>query len=68
MINKIADLALVYGAASGGTVVTADLVEEVLRDGLVLSAPDIPAETGTAPDRPARLVLAHEKDARRDLP
>tara|TARA_B100000378_G_scaffold227241_2_gene191501 strand:- start:10056 stop:10967 length:912 start_codon:yes stop_codon:yes gene_type:complete len=68
MINKIADLALVYGAASGGTVVTADLVEEVLRDGLVLSAPDIPAETGAAPDRPARLVLAHEKDARRDLP
>ena len=59
MINKIADLALVYGAASGVSVVTADLVKEVLDDGLVLSAPE--------PERPARLVLAHEKDARRDL-
>lgn len=58
MINKIADLALVYGAASGQKIVTVDLVDEVIDDGLILAA---------APE-PARLVLAHEKESTRDTP
>lgn len=56
MINKIADLALVYGAAADQKVVTVDLVDEVLGDGLILAA---------APE-PTRLVLAHEQQIKRD--
>ena len=59
MINKIADLGLVYAAAAGGTVVTADLIDELISDGLVLVAAPEPEPAG----RPARLVLAHDKPA-----
>lgn len=69
LINKIADLALVYGAAAGRTVVGADIVDELLRDGLILVAPEEPpAGPAPAPERPARLVLAHEQEIRRDKP
>lgn len=76
MINKIADLALVYGAASGSPAVGADIVDELIRDGLILAAPPEPALSesarpestpgSTLPDRPARLVLAHEQEVKRD--
>ena len=70
MINKIADMALVYGAASGRRVVGADIVEELLRDGLILTAadpiPESPAGGPPTADRPARLVLAHEQEVKRD--
>lgn len=76
MINKIADLALVYGAASGRPVVDEGIVDEVLRDGLILTAPDPAAPNpgsrehgprdATPPERPARLVLAHEQEVKRD--
>jgi general secretion pathway protein A len=65
MINKIADLALVYGAAADRRVISADLVDEVISDGLVLQAAPEP------PERSARLVLAHEKDMKdikREMP
>lgn len=65
MINKIADLALVYAAAAGSPAVGADLVDELIADGVILIAapePDAPAERST------RLVLAHEKEIRRDVP
>lgn len=62
MINKIADLALVYGAAADRKVIGADLIDELIRDGLILAAAPEPAE------RPARLVLAHEQEVKRDLP
>lgn len=61
MINKIADLALVYGAAGGHQCVTADVVDELIADGLILTAQ--PFERP-----PARLVLAREAEAKRDLP
>lgn len=57
MINKIADLGLVYAAAEGGDVVTAALIDELIADGLVLIAAPEPGFDA----RPARLVLAHEK-------
>lgn len=62
MINKIADLALVYGAAAGRTVISADLVDELIRDGLILTVPSEPGE------RTTRLVLAHEQEVKRDTP
>jgi general secretion pathway protein A len=61
MINKIADLVLVYGAAADLHLLSADLVDEVINDGLVLTAPE-PSERST------RLVLAHEKDMKREMP
>jgi general secretion pathway protein A len=61
MINKIADLVLVYGAAADLQVLSSDLVDEVINDGLVLTAPE-PSERST------RLVLAHEKDKKREMP
>lgn len=60
MINKIADLGLVYGAAAGVDVVGADLIDELINDGLVL----ISAPEPLAGDR--RLVLAHENEIKRD--
>lgn len=98
LINKIADLALVYGAASDLQVVGADIIDELMRDGLILMAapePDLPGAAGpeasgsdtagppspgpgcakagflpgsTLPERPARLVLAHEQEVKRDVP
>ncbi|MFD2816963.1 hypothetical protein ACFSYD_25080 [Paracoccus aerius] len=62
MINKIADLALVYGAAADRQSVGADIVDELIRDGLILTAAPEP----TLPERPARLVLAHEQEVKRD--
>lgn len=62
MINKIADLALVYGAAGGRMVVTADLVDELIGDGLILT----PRTEGS--ERPVtRLVLARDQEVRRDI-
>jgi general secretion pathway protein A len=72
MINKIADLALVYGAAADRHVLGADIVDELIRDGLILTAapePTLPEPAlpgPTLPDRPARLVLAHEQEVKRD--
>lgn len=61
MINKIADLALVYGAASGNQCVTADVIDELIADGLILTAQPF--------ERPlARLVLARDAELKRDLP
>lgn len=60
MINKISDLALVYGAASDRQVVSADVVDELIADGLILTA------RHDLPDRPARLVLAREQEIKRD--
>ncbi|MBK4218142.1 AAA family ATPase [Paracoccus caeni] len=54
MINKIADLTLVYGAAADVEAVTVELVDEVIGDGLILIAAPEPV----LPER--RLVLAHE--------
>lgn len=67
MINKIADLALVYGAVADRRVIPVELIEELIRDGLVLTAAPEPGERG------ARLVLAHEqpahdKEVKRDIP
>lgn len=64
MINKIADLALVYGAAAGRGVVGADIVDELIRDGLILTVDPEPAPA----ERPTRLVLAHEQEIKRDAP
>ena len=65
MINKIADLALVYGAAADRKVISADLVDELIADGLILhTAPDPEPHPG---DRPARLVLAPDPHSKRDL-
>lgn len=80
MINKIADLALVYAAAAGSSAVGAGLVDELIADGVILiAAPEPEAPEPRMPDprapgppapqeRGARLVLAHEKDIRRDVP
>ncbi|MBU2958950.1 AAA family ATPase [Paracoccus sp. C2R09] len=63
MINKIADLALVYGAAADQKVVKAELIDELIADGLILVPQSAPA-----PDQPqARLVLAHEPGPKRDF-
>lgn len=62
MINKIADLALVYGAAADRYVIGADIIDELIRDGLILTAAPEP----TLPERPTRLVLAHELEVKRD--
>lgn len=62
MINKISDLALVYGAASDRQVVSVDVVDELIADGLILTA------RHDLPDRPARLVLAREQEIKRDTP
>ena len=62
MINKIADLALVYGAAAGRKAVGADIVDELIRDGLILTAAPEPP----LPKRSKRLVLAHEQEVKRD--
>lgn len=61
VINKIAELALVYAAAAQRKDVSVDLIDELIHDGLILPAAREPA------DRKARLVLAHEKDAKRDI-
>lgn len=61
MINKIAELALVYGAAADRSTVSADLIDELIHDGLILPAAREPGE------RTARLVLAHETDAKREI-
>lgn len=74
MINKIADLALVYAAAAGSASVSADLVDELIADGVILIAapepgaagPEIPRPETTA-ERGARLVLAHENEIKRDI-
>lgn len=62
MINKISDLALVYGAASDRQVVSVDVVDELIADGLILTA------RHDLPDRPARLVLSREQEIKRDTP
>ncbi len=65
MINKIADLALVYGAAADRHVVSRDLVDELIADGLILQTrPDPDPDAG---DRLPRLVLAPDPQTRRDL-
>lgn len=64
MINKIADLALVYGAAAARPSVGLDIIDELIRDGLILTAAPEP----TLPERSARLVLAHEQEVKRDAP
>lgn len=56
MINKISDLALVYGAAAGLEVVTAPLIDELIEDGLILMP-----RTADRDDR-SRLVLARSPD------
>lgn len=61
MINKIADLALVYGAAAGRTMIGADIVDELISDGLILTARE-----PILPERPTKLVLAHEQEVKRD--
>ncbi|MFC0813339.1 ExeA family protein [Paracoccus panacisoli] len=43
MVNKICDLALVYASAADRRVVQPELIEELIADGLVLKAADIPA-------------------------
>ncbi len=63
MINKIADLALVYGAAGGAKVVDAAVIDELIGDGLILTA-----RTDMADRQPARLVLARDQEIKRDLP
>ena len=76
MINKIADLALVYGAAADRRVVGADIIDELIRDGLILTAAPEPLSEPlpgafsepTPAERPARLVLAHEQEVKRDAP
>lgn len=61
LINKIADLALVYAAASGARTVEAPLIEELIADGLILTArKEEPVQD--------RLVLAARGDAKRTLP
>ena len=62
MINKIADLALVYGAAADRKTVGADIVDELIRDGLILTAAPEPGPS----DRATRLVLAHEQEPKGD--
>ena len=62
MINKIADLALVYGAASGQSVVTAELIDELIADGLILTA-----RAETADRQVPRLVLARDQEVKRDI-
>ena len=72
MINKIADLALVYGAAADRHVIGADIIDELMRDGLILTAapeptlPDPSLPGHPFPERPARLILAHEQEVKRD--
>ncbi|WP_374301336.1 ExeA family protein [Paracoccus sp. (in: a-proteobacteria)] len=62
MINKIADLALVYGAAADRKAVGADIVDELIRDGLILTSAPEPGPS----DRSTRLVLAHEQEPKGD--
>lgn len=62
MINKIADLALVYGAAAGRKVVSNDLIDELIADGLILTA-----RPENADRQVARLVLAREQEVKRDI-
>lgn len=59
MINKIADLSLVYAAAAGLPAVNVELVDELIGDGLILIA---------APEPGPRLVPAQETERKRDLP
>lgn len=59
MINKIADLSLVYAAATGLDIVQTDLVQELIADGLILTA---------APEPGPRLVLPKETERKRDQP
>lgn len=79
MINKIADLALVYGAAADVQVVTEALVDEVIGDGLVLIAAPEPssppigrrlalAHESQPHDISASDTLGHDKEVKRDLP
>ncbi|MFC3169445.1 ExeA family protein [Paracoccus fontiphilus] len=58
MINKIADLALVYGAAADRPAIGAEIIDELIRDGLILTAAPEPGLS----DRSTRLVLAHEQE------
>jgi type II secretory pathway predicted ATPase ExeA len=62
MINKIADLALVYGAAADCHAIGVDIIDELICDGLILTAAPEPI----LPEKPARLVLAHEQEIKRD--
>lgn len=57
MINKIADLSLVYAAASGLSAVNTELVDELIADGLILTA---------APEPGPRLVPPQETERKRD--
>lgn len=41
-INKICDLALVYAVSADTTTIDKDLVDELLRDGVILTAPTVP--------------------------
>lgn len=41
-INKICDLALVYAVSADTTTIDQDLVDELLRDGVILTAPAVP--------------------------
>jgi type II secretory pathway predicted ATPase ExeA len=63
MINKIADLALVYGAASDRKTISVEIVDELIADGLILTA-----RTDSAEKPAARLVLAREQETKRDNP
>lgn len=58
VVNKICDLGLVYAMAAGRQTVGADLIAELIDDGLVLRAPSTSG--------PGRLALTPED--RRDLP
>lgn len=61
MINKIAELALVYGAVGDRKTIGVEVVDELIADGLILTA--------TQSERqPARLILARDSEVRRDLP
>lgn len=63
MINKIADLALVYGAASDRKTIPPEIIDELIADGLVLTA-----RTDIASKPAARLVLAREQETKWDNP
>jgi hypothetical protein len=55
-------LALVYGAAADCHAIGVDIIDELICDGLILTAAPEPI----LPEKPARLVLAHEQEVKRD--
>lgn len=60
MVNNICDMALVYAAAADRRVVSADIIEEMIADGLFLR----PTQPDRSPDRPVLVLSADERVSR----